>query len=262
MFDPSGRYLFYATVDESWRPDTVWRHEVGTAASDDVSVFHEPDERFWLGVGVTRSRRFLMIEAGSNVTSETWLLDAADPTGEFTVVWPRKDGVEYDVEHVVAGGKDRLLIVHNDGAVNFELVSVAASDPQGARRMLLAPRSRRAARGRRRVPRLRRRRVPARGTAARGDRQGAAAGLPADATADDTLHELAFDEALFSVGVGGNPAWEQPTLRIGYTSFVTPSTVYDFVVATGERKLRKRQPVLGDYDATRYAQRREWATAE
>jgi len=99
--------------------------------------FHESDERFWLGVGLTRSRRYLMIEAGSNVTGETWLLDTADPAGDFTIVWPRKDGVEYDVEHVVAGGVDQLLIVHNDDAVNFELVSVAASDPQGPRRMLL-----------------------------------------------------------------------------------------------------------------------------
>ena len=65
VFDASGRHLFYATVDESWRPDTIWRHAIGTEASDDVSVFHEPDERFWLGVGLTRSRRFLMIEAGS-----------------------------------------------------------------------------------------------------------------------------------------------------------------------------------------------------
>ena len=67
-------------------------------------MFHEPDERFWLGVGLTRSRRFLVLEAGSHVTSESWLLDADDPTGEFRVVWPRRDGVEYDVEHVVAGG--------------------------------------------------------------------------------------------------------------------------------------------------------------
>ena len=67
-------------------------------------------------------------------------------------------------------------------------------------------------------------------------------GLPADATVDDTLHELTFDETLFSVGVGGNPAWEQPTLRIGYTSFVTPSTVYDVVVATGERSCASASP--------------------
>ncbi|MGW9631178.1 S9 family peptidase [Agromyces sp. NPDC055520] len=261
-FDPSGRYVFYATVDESWRPDTIWRHEIGTAASDDVSVFTEPDERFWLGVGVTRSRKYLVIEAGSNVTSETWLLDAAEPTGEFSVVWPRKDGVEYDVEHVIAGGKDRLLIVHNDEAVNFELVSVAASDPQGDRRVLLphdpavrlegvdAFRDFVAVEYRREgLPRVAVAKVPA-------------AGIPTGATPDDTLHELAFDEALFAVGLSGNPDWAQPTLRIGYTSFVTPSTVYDVVVATGERRLRKRQPVLGDYDATRYSQRREWATAD
>lgn len=262
VFDPSGRYVFYATVDESWRPDTIWRHEVATATSDDVPVFKEEDERFWLGVGLTRSRRFMVIEAGSNVTSETWLLDTADPTGEFGVVWPRKDGVEYDVDHVIAGGRDRLLIVHNDGAVNFELVSVAASDPQGPRRMLLPH-----------DPAVRLEGVDAFRdfVAVEYRREGLArvaiakvppAGIPADATPDDTLHELPFDEALFSVGVGGNPSWEQPTLRLGYSSFVTPATVYDVVVATGERRLRKRQPVLGGYDPTRYAQRREWAVAD
>ncbi|TYL53500.1 S9 family peptidase [Agromyces mariniharenae] len=267
VFDPSGRYLFYATVDESWRPDTIWRHEVGTAASDDVSVFSEPDERFWLGVGITRSRKFLMIEAGSNVTSETWLLDADDPAGEFRVVWPRKDGVEYDVEHVVAGGKDRLLIVHNDGAVNFELVSVAASDPQGPRRMLLphdpavrlegvdAFRDFVAVEYRREgLPRVAIAKVPPAGIPATAPTDGA--------TPDDTLHELPFDEALFSVGVGSNPDWEQPSLRIGFSSFVTPTTVYDVVIATGERRLRKQQPVLGGYDPTRYSQRREWAVAD
>ncbi|WP_350348236.1 S9 family peptidase [Agromyces sp. G08B096] len=261
VFDPTGRYVFYATVDEAWRPDTIWRHEVGTEASADVRVFTEPDERFWLGVGVTRSRRFLVIEAGSNVTSETWLLDASDPTGEFRVVWPRKDGVEYDVEHVVAGGKDRLLIVHNDGAVNFELVSVAASDPQGPRRMLLphseavrleavdAFRDFVALEYRRDgLPRVAIAKLPP-------------AGLPADATPDDTLHELVFDEPLISVAVGSNPDWEQPTLRIETASFVTPPTVTDLVVATGERRLRKQQPVLGGYDPSRYTQRREWATA-
>ncbi|MFF2388677.1 S9 family peptidase [Agromyces sp. NPDC058104] len=262
VFDPSGRYLYYATVDEAWRPDTIWRHEVGTEASADVEIFSEPDERFWLGVGLTRSRKYLVIEAGSNITSETWLLDASDPTGSFAVVWPRKDGVEYDVEHVVAGGRDRLLITHNDGAVNFELVSVSADDPQGPRRMLLPHNPEVRIEGvdgfrdfvaleyrRDGLPRVAVAKVPANG-------------LPAGATVDDTLHELAFDEELFSVGLAGNPDWAQPTLRLGYTSFVTPSTVLDLVVATGERKLRKRQAVLGDYDATRYAQRREWATAD
>ncbi|QAY72518.1 S9 family peptidase [Agromyces protaetiae] len=260
-FDPTGRYVYYATVDEAWRPDTIWRHEVGTEASADVQVFTDPDERFWLGVGLTRSRKYVVIEAGSNITSETWLLDADDPMGEFTVVWPRKDGVEYDVEHVVAGGKDRLLITHNDGAVNFELVSVAASDPQGPRRMLLPHSEEMRIEGvdafrdfvaleyrRDGLPRVAVAKVPPQG-------------LPADATPDDTLHELVFDEALSAAGLSGNPSWEQPLLRIGYGSFVTPSTVIDVVVETGERIVRKQQPVLGDYDPTAYTQRRDWAEA-
>jgi oligopeptidase B len=262
VFDPSGRYVFYATVDEAWRPDTIWRHELGTPADADVQVFSEPDERFWLGVGLTRSRRYIVLEAGSSVTSETWLLDGDNPTGEFRVVWPRKEGVEYDVEHVVAGGKDRLLIVHNDGAVNFELVSVSADDPQGPRRMLLPHNPAMRLEGvdafrdfvaleyrRDGLPRVAIAKVPAQG-------------LPDDATPDDTLHELELDETLFAVGVSANPDWEQPTLRIVTTSFVTPTKVIDVVIETGERRLRKQQPVLGEYDATRYTQRREWAIAE
>lgn len=260
-FDVSGRYLFYATVDDSWRPDTIWRHEVGGAAGD-ARVFHEPDERFWIGSGVTRSRKYLVIEAGSSVTSEAWLLDAETPTGEFAIVWPRDEGVEYDVEHVVAGGRDRLLIVHNGGgAVDFELVSVAASDPQGERRTLL-PHS----------PGIRLESVDAFESfvAVEYRREGMPRvaiaklppeGLAADAAPDDTLHELTFDEPLFAVGLAGNPSWNQPTLRYGYTSFVTPTMIVDLDVATGERIVRKQKAVLGDFHPERYEQRREWAEA-
>src|SRR5690606_38606093 len=100
-FSPDGRYVFYPTVDDAWRPWRVWRHEVGTPATQDVVVFEEPDERFWVGVGVTRSQRFVQIDVGSKITSETWLIDADDPTGEPRVVWPRREGVEYTVEHAV-----------------------------------------------------------------------------------------------------------------------------------------------------------------
>lgn len=253
LFDPSGRYIFYTTVDDAWRPDTVWRHEIGTLRDADVSIFHEPDERFWVGVGITRSRKFLMLEAGSSVTTESWMLEASDPTGEFTVIWPRQDNTEYDVEHAVIDGEDRLLIVHNGGgAVNFELVSVAARDPQGEQRMLL-PHN----------PEVRLESVDAFADflVVEYRREGLTR-LAIDRHDASGLTELDFDEALFTVGSGGNPEWTQPTLRFGFTSFVTPSTVYDLVVATGERRLLKQQPVLGGYDATLYEQRREWATAD
>ena len=76
-----GSVLFYVTVDDAWRPWRVWRHMVGTPHTDDVVIFEEADERFWVGVGLTRSERFLSVSSASKVTSEVWLLDAAAPAG-------------------------------------------------------------------------------------------------------------------------------------------------------------------------------------
>ncbi|BDZ47668.1 hypothetical protein GCM10025866_35770 [Naasia aerilata] len=259
VLSPDGAHVFYTTVDESWRPDTVWRHSIG-GDSEDVVVFREPDERFWVGIGISRSRRYLTLELDSKITSEVWLLPADDPTGEFRVVWPRREGVEYSVSHAVLGGDDRLLILHNDGATNFELVSVAAADPQGPREVVLPA-----------DPETRLEGVSsfAGHVAVAFRRRGLArVGLLAlpGLTAPDSenpgpLRELPFDEPLFTAHLAGNPEWDQPTLRLGYGSFVTPATVFDYDVESGALRLRKRQPVLGGYDPTDYEQRRVWAPA-
>jgi oligopeptidase B len=253
-FDASGSFVFYTTVDDAWRPDTVWRHAVGTAAGDDVKVFQEPDERYWVGVGLTRSRRYLVIELGSKITSEAHILDAADPTGEFAVVWPRREGVEYEVEHAVIGGEDRLLIVHNETAVDFEVSDVAVGDPTGPRRAL--------------VPASAGTRVESVDAFAghlvleyRRDALPRLAVLRLDG-GDGSFTELPFAEELFTVGASGNPDWNQPLVRLRYASFVTPSTVNDYDVATGELTMLKQQEVLGGYDPALFVQRREWATAD
>jgi oligopeptidase B len=253
-----GSTLFYVTVDEAWRPYRVWRHVVGTPAADDVVVFEEADEKFWLGVGISRDERFIEIQTASKLTSEVWLLDASSPDGDFAVVAPRRQGVEYGVE--VAG--DRLLILHNDGAENFEL---AAAPLPGA---------------------------PGYGDAAswtpviahRADTRL----LSVDAFADylvlyyrrDGLTGLSvlpasgagperpvtFPEPIYTVGPGSNPEYTQTRFRLGYTSLVTPSTVYDLDLATGALTLLKQQQVLPSpsgvgYDPAAYEQYREWATA-
>ncbi len=255
-FDPSGRYVFYPTVDESWRPDRIWRHTVGSATGDDVVVFEESDDRYWVGVGVTRSSQYIVIELGSKITSEALVLDAADPTGEFRVVWPRREGVEYEIEHAIVGGSDRFLVLHNDGAENFELVDVPADDPTSEhdRRVVVAHHTER--------------RIESVDAFAghlaleyRAEALPRVAVIPIEGDGYGDAHEVPFDEALFSAGLGGNPEWEQPTLRIGYTSFVTPSEVSDLDLATGEVTVLKRQPVLGGYDPADYVQERDWATA-
>jgi len=250
-FSPDGRYVIYTTVDDAWRPDTVWLHEVGTDADADVRLFHEPDDRFWVGAGFTRSEKYLVIEAGSSITTEEYLVPASDLRAEPRSIWPRREGVEYSATHAVVGGEDVLYVLHNDDALDFELVRVSAADPDGAREVVLPHEP-----GRRLLD------VSAfRDWAVVSYRREGLARMGMLDYASDRVDELAFDEDLYTAGASGNPEWAPPVVRLGYGSFVTPGTVYDYVVATGEFLLRKRQPVLGGYDPADYAQRREWATA-
>ncbi|MGW2666198.1 S9 family peptidase [Nocardia tengchongensis] len=253
-----GTHLFYQTLDDSWRPDSVWRHRLGTEQPADVRVFHEPDESFWVSIGATRSEQFLVIMTGSKVTSENWILEANNPEGEFRVLMPRREGVEYSAEHAVIGGEDKLLILHNDvvdgvKAVNFVLAEAPLADP-AAMKILIPHRDDVRledidAFADKLVLSYRREALPR------------VAVWPLTADGYGELKDIEFDLALFSAGLSANPEWEQPMLRIGLTSFITPTQVFDYVPETGELLLRKEQVVLGGYDAGEYVQQRDWAVA-
>ncbi|MBF6211821.1 S9 family peptidase [Nocardia puris] len=254
-----GTHVFYQTVDESWRPDTVWRHRLGTPTDGDVKVFHEPDERYWVSIGGTRSEKYLMIWVGSKITTEGWVLESGNPEGEFRVLLPRREGVEYTAEHAVIGGEDRFLILHNDvvdgvKAENFVLAEAPVGDPSNLT-TLIAHRDD-----------VRLEDVDAFAdhlvVSYRREALTRVAVWPLTESGYGDLRELEFDLELFAVGAGANPEWEQPTLRIGLTSFITPMQVFDYVPATGALLLRKEQPVLGGYDAKDYVQHRDWAVAE
>lgn len=252
FFTPDGASILYTTRDDAWRPDTLWLHRLGTPVSEDVVLFHEADEKFWLGAGITRSRRYLVIGVGSSITSEEYLVDlTGDLTAAPQLVWAREEGVEYSVDHAVVAGEDRLFILHNRDALDFELVSVAAAAPTGDAHVV--------------VPHVAGRRLLGmdafRDFATLEYRSEGLERIGLLDYASDAVDELAFDEPLYSAGVSGNPEWHSPYLRIGYTSFVTPGTVYDLDLATRELLLRKRATVLGGYEPSDYGQQRAWATA-
>lgn len=248
------RTVYYTTVDASWRPDKVWRYRLGSGESPEL-VYHESDERFWLGVGRTRSDAYILIAAGSSITSEVRYADSAQPSPEFTVVLSRRDGVEYSVEHAVVGGQDRFLILHNDGAVNFTLVEAPADDPT-RQHTLIAHRDdvrldavdafaghlvvsyRRAA-----LPRLQVWPIAPEG-------------------GYEEPEEIPFDSELMSSGLAANPNWNSAKLRVGAGSFVTPVRIYDIDWATGERTLLREQPVLGGYRREDYVELRHWALGD
>jgi oligopeptidase B len=246
--------VYYTTVDSAWRPDTVWRYQLGSDGPAEM-VNHEPDERFWLAVGRTRSDAYILIAAGSAITSEVRYGDAADPRARFSVVLPRREGVEYSVEHAVVGGEQRFLIVHNDdGAVNFTLVEAPVEDPT-AQRTLIEHRDDVRIEGvdafaNHLVVSYRREALP----------RISVWPITADGNYGQP-EEISFDSPLMSAGLGANPSWDSPMMRIGATSFLTPVRIYDLELATGRRTLLREQPVLGDYSREDYVERRDWAVA-
>jgi oligopeptidase B len=243
--------LFYVTVDDAWRPYRVWRHQVGTPAGQDTMVFEEPDERFHVYVDLSRSERYLIIRSASVLTSEVWMCDAATPEAAFSVVAPRRQDVDYDVED--AG--DRLLVLHNSGAENFEIATAPVDDPAAWTPL---------------IPHRADTRLL--GVDAFADfivvyfRRDGLTGLRVLRRDGSGEHEIAFPEPVYRVGPGANPEYQASRFRLSYTSLVTPGSVYDCEMASGELTLLKRQPVLAsaageDYRPQDYAQYREWATA-
>ena len=276
-----GSALFYVTVDAAWRPYRIWRHLLGTPATGDVIVLEEPDERYWVHIRLTRSERYLCLTSASKLTSEVRLLDATEPAGQPRVVLARRQGAEYSVEHQDGpGGTGRLLILHNEGALNFELASLplAAVPPQATAPQAAEPLAGPADL----VPLI----AHDDGTrlldvdAFAGHlvvyfrRDGLTglriiAGTGAGTGAGD--RELAFPEPLYTVVPGANPEYESGSFRLQYASLATPDSVYDASLDTGELTLLKRKPVLPlpavggfgprGFDPGGYEQSREWATA-
>ncbi len=249
--------VFYVRVDEAMRPYQVWRHRVGTDPAGDTLVYEEGDDHFYLGVGRTKDDGFVLIGLDSKVTSEYWALPADDPGGEFVVIEPRRQGVEYSVDHDrgdPAGGRTaRFLIVTNDGAEDFRLMEAPDDSPGRASWQEVIPAR----------PGVRLDSVdPFADHLVVYEREGGeTVARVIDATTGAST-SLARPESPSTVWGGANPEYESTALRYEYTSLVTPRSVYDLDLGTGASSLRKRQPVLGDFDPGRYRTERRWAVAD
>ena len=270
-FSPDGTRLFYTVVDDSWRPYQVKAHVLGTPVTEDVVIYQEDDAAMWLGFELSADRRHLVLGIGCSEYSETRLLRFDDPAQAVTTVISRNERVLYEAEPFLLEGRDgekreRILLTHNRGAIN-SMVSLA--DPAELQKPLAEQEWQTVVEHSDDV------RVNGAGVTSthlivsiRKDtiERVQVLGLAGLGTpAQEAPVEPAFDEELYTAGVGGSD-YEAPVIRLGYTSYFTPSRVYDFVLPTaeqpaGELLLRKESPVLGGYDGSGYVAAREWATA-
>ena len=242
-----GLHLFYLRRDEALRPYQVWRHALGTAQADDVLVFEDLDEHFYVDVDRTLSDAFIVISSGSRTTSEVHVVPAADATAPARVIAPRRVGHEYSIDHQ----GDRFIVLTNDDAEDFRVMTAPVDHPGFDTWVELVAH------------------VPGR----RIVQVDAFAGHLvlhewADATprlrvlfADGTERVLTFDTDAHDVEPGANAEYDTTVLRFGYEALGVPGQVLEEDLATGVRTLLKEQPVLGGFDRSRYVSTRLWAEA-
>jgi len=238
--------LFYTIDDSAKRPYRVYRHHLG--GTEDAMVYEEGDELFRAFVGRTRSREYVLLGSGSHTTTEWRYLPAATPTGAFRIVAPREHEHEYDVDH----HGDSFYIRTNDKGRNFRLVKANVASPGRESWVEVVPH---------RPDTMLEGIEIFRDHYVLLDRAQGLEQLRVTEFATGATHLVTFPEPAYSVFAVGNREFDTTLLRFSYQSMVTPSSTYDYDMATRERTLLKQQPVLGGYDPARYQSERLMAPA-
>jgi oligopeptidase B len=229
--------VVFTEVNESWRSYRARYHRLGSDPADDLTLYEEvEDPGFSVGVGRSQDRSLILISTGDNATSEVRFVSADDPSQPLTLISPRKPGREYHVD--AAHGK--LWIVTNDDHVNFRLAEANVADP--GRWTTVLPGSDH---------------VYLRGATSYRDHlaittrvDGLDQLMLRTYTGEET--RIPFNEASYSADFSGNREFAPATYRLGYSSMVTPGTVYDYHPESGELEVLKVQEIPSGYDASLY----------
>ena len=242
------RTVFYVKREEgTLRAYQVWRHVLGTDPSEDALVYEEEDDEFYVSIGRSRSRDFVLIGSFQTISHEYRVVDARQPDSAPRVVLPRERGHEYDVDHA----HGRFYIRTNWEARDFRLMSVEPGESADKSAW--------------------REEIPAEeGVLLRGfelfeghlviaERRGGIARLRVMPWAEGgrpdvaQTHEIAMDEEVYTTHLGANPRFDTDVLRFEYSSMTTPWTTFDYGMGSRERTLKKRQRVEDpDFDPAAY----------
>ncbi len=229
--------------------DKVYKHVRGTPVERDPLVYAQDDDSFYLSVAKSKTDRFIFINAQSTVSSEVRYADAHDSRLEFKVAIARERDHEYDLHDL----GDRFVLRTNWQAKNFRIVDVPiakVSDRTAWRDV-----------------------IPNRTDAFVGEfdvfddwlvveeRSGGLQKLRLHGWRNGRDFLVDAPDPTYVMGIGSNPETTSTTLRYSYSSPTTPTTTYDYSFADGKRELRKRDPVLGDFDPAHYVAEFRYATA-
>ena len=241
-------FFFTRKNSVTLRSEKIFRYKLGSGQSEGQLVYFEEDETFGVSVGRSKSGEYLFIGSNSTLSTEYRYLEASNPGGEFSVIEPRGRNLEYSVDHF----KDHFYIRTNLNATNFKLMKTPVGSTGKENWTDVIPH---------------RDDVLFRGftlfnkymvISEVSNALPAIRIIPHDGSEE---HYIEFEEEAFTAGVSTNREFDTEILRISYSSMTTPSSTYDYNMATRERELLKMTEIVGDFNPDNYHSERKFVTA-
>ena len=241
--------LFYGVKDETLRPCKIMRHPLGSNPKDDVTVFEETDETFVTYISKTKSRKYLIINSESTLSSECRILESHQPEGEFRVFQERQPDMLYGIDHY---GEHFYIQTNADGAKNYKIMRtpVGLTEKQNWEE-IVAPREQ----------------VMIEGFTIFGkffvieEREGGLVKIRVKTWDGLTDYYIDFGEPAYTASVGANPDFDAVTVRYAYTSMTTPSSVFEWDMERCTKTLLKQQEIIGGYNPNDYVTERLMASS-
>ena len=240
VWSADGSAILFCEVDDKWRSYRARMHRLGTPVASDITIYEEQDPGFTVGLSRSQDRSLIFISSSTIATSELRFVSAAAPEAPSTLIRARETDLRYEVD----AGHGRLWILTNDAHINFRIAEADPAAPAQWKTVIAGSE-----------------RVYLRGLTAFRDHLAVTQrvdGLDQLLLRgyDGAERRIPFPEAAYTAWFGNNPEYAPAAYRLGYSSMVTPSTVYDYHPAEDRLEVRKVAEIPSGYDASRYTSER------
>ena len=251
VWSNDNKTLFYTKKDPlTLRSSSIYRHILGTDASEDVIVYEEKDETYSTYVYKTKSHKFIVIGSSSTLSSEFRIISADKPYGDWKIIQPREDNLEYSLAHY---GDYFYIQTNKDGALNFKLMKTPVNKTAKENWVDVIPH---------RNETLLEDVSIFKNYLVIEERTQGLGKIRIKTWDGKEDYYLPFDEETYSAGVYANPEFDTEVIRYSYNSMTTPNSVIDFNMRNQTKEVKKEQEVLGGkFNKSNYKSERVWATA-
>jgi len=247
-----GKYLFYVLRDEeTLLPYKLYRHEIGTNQDQDIEVYEEKDDTFYLSVGNTRSMDYIEVNISSTTSSEVRLIDSKFPETQPEIFLTREKDHLYSVDHDPSSS--RFLVESNWQAINFRLLetNLENSKDKGQWKELIPHRENV----------LLQSVVPFPNHLVIMERENGLRNIKILEKESNSLKSINFNDPTYTAYLAANPEYDTDRFYFGYSSMRTPDSLFSVKLDSGRKRLLKQAEVKGVFSSSDYKVDRKFITA-